>query len=90
MDQALFRQEIQRPVDRGGRGAGLGGAQGVEQFVGLETAMMTQQCFQHQTPQGRQPRAAPGAEPVRRVQASGDFGMRVGMNLRGHDGYVIT
>ncbi|MCY1308677.1 hypothetical protein D9M70_587060 [compost metagenome] len=46
VDEAFVHQEIQGAIHRGGRGARVHRAHGIQQFIGLQAAAVAQQQFQ--------------------------------------------
>ena len=67
MDEALFKQEIQRAINRRWRRAAGFGFHPVEQVVGLDRLAGCRHQAQHLRAQGRQPEAAAGAGLFDRV-----------------------
>lgn len=72
MDQPFIHQEVQCPVHRRRRRAGVDGPHGFEQVIGLQAAAMPQQQFQDLAAYRRQPATALRAQRFGDVQLGAD------------------
>jgi len=72
VDEAFGNKEVERPIYRRGRCAGLYFANFVEQLVGFDAAATLQKNFKHFAAYGRQAFAALGAELFGRIELGVD------------------
>lgn len=75
MNQPLFEQKVQRPVDRRRCAATPVGAQHVENRVGTQRLVVVEDDFQHSATQGSQSAAARFAQVFGRLQRTASVGM---------------